>query len=212
MTSRGPNLLSDVDLAAAKSLILPLLPDSQKPLVSAALDRKRRIYDAYMTLSSGDRGTVSSTQNSQRLNLITNLDNLTGGDFDLGAFYWNVSTNVTLADVAKGYTLSMDKNFRNLPYFQMKIWETQAPAVFYSLFNNGTVSFSDSNVKNGCLQACTTSISRNYRIGKDSIDSILSGSEHQTARNTGGEPMKEIFKDYGASVPWASFRMMWPTF
>lgn len=194
MTSPGLRPLSDVELAAAKNLLLPLLPDSQKPLVSAALDRKRRIYDAYMTLSSGDRGTISSSQNSQRLDLITNLDNLTGGDFNLGAFYWNVPTYVTITDVAKSYTLSMDKDFKNLHYFQMKIWENQATAVFYSLFNNGTVSFSNSNVKNGCLQACNTSISRNYRIGKDSIDTILSGSEYQNARITGGEPMKEIFR------------------
>lgn len=194
MTSPGTKLLNDAELAAAKILVLPLLPDYQKPLFSTALDRKRRIYDAYMTLSSGDRGAVSSFQNSQRLDLITNLDNLADGDFDLGAFYWNVPTYVTITDVAKSYTLSMDKIFKNLPNFQLKIWENQASAVFYGLFNNDTVLFSDSNVKGGCLQACNTSISRNHRIGKDSIDAILSGGEYQNARFTGGEPMKEIFR------------------
>lgn len=92
MTSPGPKLLSDTELAAAKNLLLPLLPDYQKTPVSTALDRTRRIYDAYMTLSSGDRGTTSSVQNGQRLRLITDLDNLTGGDVDLGSFYWNVPT------------------------------------------------------------------------------------------------------------------------
>ena len=205
MSSPGPKLLNDVELAAAKTLILPLLPDYQKPLVSAALDSKRRIYDAYMTLSSGDRGMTSSYQNSQRLELITNLDNLTDGDFDLGAFYWSVPTYVTITDVAKSYTLSMNKNFRNLPYFQTKIWENQAAAVFYSLFNSSTVSFSDSNVKNGCLQACNTSISRNYAIGKDSIDTILYGGEYQNARMTGGEPMKEIFRRLWRFCPLVKF-------
>lgn len=56
------------------------------------------------------------------------------------------------------------------------------------------VSFSDSKLKGGCLQACTTAISRNHRVGKDSIVEILSDGNYQLARNSGGEAMKEIFR------------------
>lgn len=89
MTSPGPKLLSDTELAAAKNLLLPLLPDYQKTPVSTALDRTRRIYDAYMTLSSGDRGTTSSVQNGQRLRritLTTSLGVMSIWDLSIGTF------------------------------------------------------------------------------------------------------------------------------
>lgn len=109
MTSPGPKLANDAELAAAKILVLSLLPRNQKSLVSTALDRKRRIYDAFITLSSEDRGTISSFQSGHRLDLITKLGNLVDDDFDLGAFCWNFPTYVTISDMAKSYTFSMDK-------------------------------------------------------------------------------------------------------
>ncbi|KAL8724341.1 MAG: hypothetical protein Q9166_008006 [cf. Caloplaca sp. 2 TL-2023] len=88
----------------------------------------------------------------------------------------------------------MQKIFRNLAYFQAKIWDNQLSAVFYDLFNSGLMSISSSAVKDACLQVCTVSITRNHKIGQESLDDVLTNAAYQNARTPGGEAMKEVFR------------------
>lgn len=88
----------------------------------------------------------------------------------------------------------MNKNFRSLLYFQGKIWKSQGFAVFYNLFSNSMVKFSDLNIKSSYLKTCNTLISRNYCISNNSINIILFDSKYPNACNIVKKPIKEFFR------------------
>ncbi|KAL8951233.1 MAG: hypothetical protein Q9222_002778 [Ikaeria aurantiellina] len=193
MASHLSTLLTLEQVTLAKNDVLPLVPSSRRDEVSAALESKRRISDACAILSSDDRA-ATGVEASKRLNLITSLDELTAGDYDLGSFYWSDPACTTTTDVADRYTSSLQKNCQNLTYFQTRIWELEPTRVFWDIVRSGTLRVAWEPDKDSVLQVCTTAIAQNFKLGKDPIDDLFTKPEYKSAWANGHYSAQEVFR------------------
>ena len=193
MTDPGPRLLTDAELVTAKALLQPLFIPEVRTLLATHLDNTRRILDAFNALGPNQGGTINSAS-TVKVRYIVDLDGLTGGDIELGSFYWSNATIQSVTAVAKNYALSMNQSFKNLPYFQTKIWEERPNDIYSGFFTNGMITVPSQAVKDASVQVCTTSSLKNITIGRSSFDLLSGHQDFAVPRSSGGEPMLEIFR------------------
>lgn len=190
MAAPEPIYMTDAELFRVKPRFRAIMRNFD-PIeqLCTLLDSTRRITDAVAILNQ------SSRYSSMTFDAYVTLDDCTGGDMDIFfLFVDNVSINST-RDIWSNYSLTFDKDFRNMTYFQTKLWQAEPSAVYLSLFSNSKISTSSAAINNASVSACQSGYDRGFRIGDCNIDDVFTISIYfQEARNLGGEGWKELFR------------------
>ena len=166
--------LDDVGLQSAERLLNGLVTDS-RPL-SKELRNTRSIHEA---INAVGLSSASSTDNRQRLSLISSLNEAAAGDLELAGLFWNDLSIKTLRDAAKRYSILSGRANPDLSIFQMRLFALDPTATLYSMVVADKIVLQPNNIKPAILQIFEFALSKDFNIGKEPIENILNAPEVQ---------------------------------
>lgn len=182
-----PRLLSDSELITWKNTLSPLF--SNPDAFNRQLESTRRIASAVSAVGS----TGSTNENGQKLALIATLDDFANGDVDLIWFVYSQPGTLTMQDVGKKYTLTVSKAYLNLAQYQMKLFDAQPTAVFWSLMNADAITTSlDFSTKSKVIEVLNTAMTRSFKIGREPIENMMNNSAFSSSLST--DAVKNFFR------------------
>ncbi|KAL8942188.1 MAG: hypothetical protein Q9216_001796 [Gyalolechia sp. 2 TL-2023] len=175
-----PRLLNDNDLVLTESNFAPLF--SNPDLFKQQLENTRRISTAIQAVGVNPG---SNTANGQKIALLTVLDEFANGDLDLIWITYSQPGVLTIQDAGKNYSATIGRSNTNLARYQMKLYDAQPSAVFWSLMGANAITTSlDSSTKTKVIEVLNTAMARNFKIGRDSIDTMMANSAYSASLST----------------------------